>query len=205
MTEDEPGSPGTGNQLSGTKGQKTLLIIAGIVALVVIIVAAGILIFFGNAGSSASPVVPPMTPIPTATGVPVAESTAETPIPTIETTQPLQPVDFSLVPSDMTNCGLTCRQLDATITNTGSETAHGVCITLAIHNSKNAVIAVNGNPEFRQCIGDLPGGESKTEPITINADCGAFGSLCIGETLTLETTATSDEKTVKFPDQQVAV
>ena len=103
------------------------------------------------------------------------------------------------------NCGLTCRQLDATITNTGYETAHTVCITLAIHNSRNEIISLNGNPTLSQCVGDIAAGASKTEPITINADCGAFASKCIGETLTLETRATSDEKTVQFADQQIAV
>jgi hypothetical protein len=122
-----------------------------------------------------------------------------------ETQLPKQPVDFVLEPSDQVNCGLTCRQLDATITNTGYETAHTVCITLAIHNSRNEIISLNGAPSLRQCVGDIAAGASKTEPITVNADCGAFATKCIGETLTLETRATSDEKTVQFSDQQIAV
>jgi len=106
---------------------------------------------------------------------------------------------------DQVTCGLTCRQLDATITNTGYETAHNVCITLTIHTSRDEIISVNGNPALQQCVGDIAAGASKTEPITVNADCGAFATKCIGETLTLGTTATSDERTVQFPDQQVAV
>jgi hypothetical protein len=116
-----------------------------------------------------------------------------------------KPVDFALVPESQVNCGLTCRALTATITNTGTETAHNVCITLVVHNSRDETIFLNGAPAITQCVGDLEGGASKSEPITINADCGAFASKCIRETLTLQTQATSDEKTVRFADQTIAV
>ena len=129
---------------------------------------------------------------------------------TIRQTPPLQttpalPVDFVLQPGDPASCGLTCRQLDASITNTGYETAHNVCITVGLHNSRNEIIYLNGKPSINRCIGDISGGEKKTETITINADCGAFATKCIGETLTLQTRVTSVEKTVQFPDQLIAV
>jgi hypothetical protein len=116
-----------------------------------------------------------------------------------------KPVDFVLEPEARITCGLTCRALTATITNTGSETAHNVCITLVVRNSRDEIIFLNGAPSISQCVGDIAGGASKSEPITINADCGAFASRCIGQTLTLLTRATSDEKTVQFPDQAIAV
>jgi hypothetical protein len=115
------------------------------------------------------------------------------------------PVDFILQPGGQTSCGLTCRQLDATITNSGYETAHDVCITVALHNSRNEVINLNGEASIRHCVGDIEGGQSKTEPITINADCGLFATKCIGETLTLQTRVTSVEKTIRFPDQLIKV
>ncbi len=118
---------------------------------------------------------------------------------------PAPPVDFLLQPGDPASCGLTCRQLDASITNTGYETAHNVCITVGLHNSRNEIISLNGEPSIHRCIGDISGGQRKTEPITINADCGAFATKCIGETLTLQTRVTSVEKTVQFPDQLIAV
>jgi len=117
----------------------------------------------------------------------------------------LPPVDFVLQSGDPGNCGLTCRQLDASITNTGTETAHNVCITVGLHNSRNEIIYLNGESSLNRCIGDISGGQKKTEPITINADCGAFATKCIGETLTLQTRVTSVEKTVQFPDQMIAV
>ena len=124
--------------------------------------------------------------------------------PTLQKT-PALPVDFVLQPGDPASCGLTCRQLDASITNTGYETAHNVCITVGLHNSRNEIINLNGEPSINRCIGDISGGQKKTEPITINADCGAFATKCIGETLTLQTRVTSVEKTVQFPDQLIAV
>jgi len=124
--------------------------------------------------------------------------------PTLQKT-PALPVDFVLQSGDPVSCGLTCRQLDASITNTGYETAHNVCITVGLHNSRNEIIYLNGGPSINRCIGDISGGQKKTEPITINADCGAFATKCIGETLTLQTRVTSVEKTVQFPDQLIAV
>jgi hypothetical protein len=122
--------------------------------------------------------------------------------PTLQKT-PALPVDFVLQPGDPASCGLTCRQLDASITNTGYETAHNVCITVGLHNSRNEIINLNNEPSINRCIGDISGGQKKTEPITINADCGVFATKCIGETLTLQTRVTSVEKTVQFPDQLI--
>jgi len=169
-------------------------------AAILIIAIAGYLFLPGNTETPVHSSLPVTSPEPT-----VMQTTETLEQTTMETTVPLQPVDFVLQPSDMTNCGLTCRQLQATITNTGYETAHNVCITLTIQNSRNEIISLNGNPSLRQCIGDIAAGESKTEPITVNADCGTFGTKCIGETLTLHTVAASEEKTVQFADQQIAV
>lgn len=114
-------------------------------------------------------------------------------------------VDFSLVAGPQTSCGLTCRQLTPVITNTGDQVVHNVCISLLVYNSGGAIISLNGAPSIRQCVGNIAGGESKSEPIVINADCGVFGSKCLGQTLTLQTTVTSDEKTVRFPDMAISV
>jgi hypothetical protein len=89
--------------------------------------------------------------------------------------------------------------------NSGYSTAHNVCITVSIHNSRNEIINMNGEPSLKRCIGDVAGGQTITAPIMINADCGPFASLCIGETLTLQTQVVSDEKTVRFPDQVISV
>jgi hypothetical protein len=126
------------------------------------------------------------------------------PTPTIQKT-PEVPVDFTLLSGTPSSCGLTCRQLDASISNAGYAIAHNVCIDVSMHNSKNEIINLNGETSIQRCVGDITGGQTKTEPITINADCGVFATKCIGETLTLKTRVTSVEKTVQFPDQLIAV
>lgn len=108
-------------------------------------------------------------------------------------------VDFTLDPGTPENCGLTCRQTTATITNTGNETAHNVCVELSVYNSRGERIFLNNRLTIQRCIGDVASGGSKHEPITINADCGAFATKCIGQTLILKCRVTSDEKTVQFP------
>ncbi len=137
----------------------------------------------------------------------ITKTTQPTEAQTVQQTQatPSVPVDFILLSGSPSSCGLTCRQLDASITNTGYATAHNVCIEVSMHNSRNEIINLNGVAILQQCVGDIAGGQSKTEPITINADCGAFATKCIGETLTLKTRVTSGEKSVQFPDQLIAV
>jgi len=114
-------------------------------------------------------------------------------------------VGFTLDPGTPENCGLTCRQTTATITNTGSETAHNVCVELSIYNSRGERIFLNNRLTIQRCIGNLSGGQSQSEPITINADCGAFATKCIGQTLILRCRVTSDEKTGQFPDKVLSL
>jgi hypothetical protein len=118
---------------------------------------------------------------------------------------PQKPVDFVIQTGPQVKCGLTCRELTPSITNTGSEKAHNVCITIVLHNSGGDLIPLNGAPSIIQCIGDLTSGESRSEPITINADCGFLASKCLRQTLILHTEATCDETTVQFPDRTIAV
>jgi hypothetical protein len=197
--------------------EKKTLIVAGIaIALLIIAVIAVVIIFPSPAGKGTAQPAVIKNFTQTEKGVSSAQ-TQKTPktirqtgtqtigqTPTLQTT-PALPVDFVIQTGDQTSCGLTCRQLDASITNTGYETAHNVCIIVNLHNSRNEIINLNGEPSINRCIGDIAGGQKKTEPITLNADCGVFVIKCIGETLTLQTRVTSEEKTVQFPDQLIAV
>ncbi len=185
-----------------------MLILAGIIVAGIIIAAVAASIIFQVPENSKSPANPSITT--PASPHPATQHPIRSPTPrhssdaTVQETQ-RNPVDFILQPGEQTSCGLTCRQLDATITNSGYETAHDVCITVAVHNSRNEVINLNGEASIRRCIGDIGGGQSRTEPITINADCGLFATKCIGQTLILQTRVTSVEKTIPFPDQLIAV
>ena len=200
----------------GLPEKKNLMIAGIVVALLIIAVIAVIVIIQPPSGKgTAQPAVinnftQPEKGVSLAQTQNVQKTIRQTGTQTIRQTPTLQktpalPVDFVLQPGDPASCGLTCRQLDASITNTGYETAHNVCITVGLHNSRNEIINLNGGPSINRCIGDIAGGQKKTEPITINADCGAFATKCIGETLTLQTRVTSVEKTVQFPDQLIAV
>ena len=200
----------------GLPEKKNLMIAGIVVALLIIAVIAVVVMNQPPAGKgTAQPAVTknvtrPETGVSSAQTQKDQKTIRQTGTPTIRETPAIQataavPVDFVLQPGDPASCGLTCRQLDATITNTGYETAHNVCISVGLHNSRNEIINLNGEPSINRCIGDISGGQKKTEPITINADCGVFATKCIGETLTLQTRVTSVEKTVQFPDQLIAV
>jgi len=200
----------------GLPEKKNLMIAGIVVALLIIAVIAVVVSIQSPAGKgTAQPTViknftQPEKGVSSAQTQKLQKTIRQTGTPSIRQTPTLQktpalPVDFVLQPGDPASCGLTCRQLDASITNTGYETAHNVCITVGLHNSRNEIINLNGEFSIHRCIGDLSGGQKKTEPITINADCGAFAIKCIGETLTLQTRVTSVEKTVLFPDQVIAV
>src|SRR4030042_6509266 len=133
---DVPGKPGI------YIPQKRMVILAGIVVAIIIIAAvAGSIIFLvpENGNNPANPSVTTVaSPHPT-TQHPIRSQTPwPSPGVTIQETKRI-PVDFILLPGGQTSCGLTCRQLDATLTNSGYETAHDVCITVALHNSRNEV------------------------------------------------------------------
>lgn len=191
--------------------KKKVLTAAGIVAALIIIAVVSVYVIFQEPAHTEGPVSPSGTGSAVSPQVSQVQHPAgsRTSSPQTVSYTPLKtqelPVDFVLRPGEQTSCGLTCRQLTVAIANTGSETAHDVCITVALHNSKNEVINLNGDPSIRRCIGDIAGGEEKSEPITINADCGVFATRCIGETLTLQTQVSSVEKTIRFPDQVIKV
>ena len=202
VTEDS--SEGKEKPGPGLPEKKNLMIAGIIVTVLIIIVIAVVFIQLPPGSKNAKPaaimnITPKITKTFLPSGTRVIGQT-----PAIQIT-PAVPVDFILKSGNPSSCGLTCRQLDASITNTGYATAHDVCIDVSMHNSRNEIINLNGNPTLNRCIGDIEGGQIKTESITINADCGLFATKCIGETLTLQTRVTSVEKTVQFPDQLIAV
>jgi hypothetical protein len=191
-------------------GKRERLLLATYVVVIIICAIAVVVLVLSPASSSTAQPPGQRTaprsdqgsyPSPTPRVTPVPRQTEFQPAPGAEK----KPVDFVLVAGPQINCGLTCRQLTPTITNTGDETAHNVCISLVMYNSRAEPILLNGGPYLTQCVGDLVGGESTSEAITINADCGILASKCIRQTLILQTQITSEEKTVQFPDQTISV
>jgi hypothetical protein len=196
---EKPGTPIRG---------KKFWMVTGIIIGAVIILILGFTIFpvLGTTGSPVTPAATNPPPRLHVTTLPPPEGSPAIRQPDTYVAETSRiPVNFVLQTGEPTSCGLTCRQLDATIANTGFDAAHNVCITVALHNSRNEVINLNGDAFIRRCIGDLTAGETRTEPISVNADCGIFATKCIGETLTLQTQVSSDEKTAQFPDQVIKV
>jgi hypothetical protein len=218
MSDDGSKHPEEGQEKSGPGlMQKKTLIVTGIVIALFLfaIIALPVIMRSPPAqGTDQSPVAnnftQPETGLSAAHTVVIPKTIRPAVSPTISETYGEQsttavPVDFLIQTGAPANCGLTCRQLDAMLTNSGYTTAHNVCITVSMHNSRNEIINLNGESSLNRCVGDVAGGQTITEPITINADCGPFATLCIGETLTLQTRVVSDEKTVRFPDQVISV
>jgi hypothetical protein len=218
MTDDGSNNSEEGQEKprSGVMQKKTLIIAGFVIALFFIAVIAVMVITQPTPehGIGQSTVIKnvtqPETRLSAAQTATIPKTIRPAVMPTIsETTavisKAVEPVDFLIQTGAPANCGLTCRQLDAALTNSGYKTAHNVCITVSMHNSRNEIIDLNGESSLNRCVGDIAGGQTITEPITINADCGPFATLCIGETLTLQTQVVSDEKTVRFPDQVISV
>jgi len=218
LTDDGSKHPEEGQEKSGSGlMQKKTLIIAGIIIILFLIAVIAVPVIMWpppEHGTGQSPVIKnftqPETGFPAGRTTTIPKTIPQTPITTISEISAVkpkaaEPVDFSIQTGEPANCGLTCRQLDAMLTNSGYSTAHNVCITVSLHNSRNEIINLNGESSLNRCVGNVAGGQTITEPITINADCGPFATLCIGETLTLQTQVVSDEKTVLFPDQVISV
>ena len=173
----------------------------------------------GDTHSSAGgqePLQPTPTPLQTpAEGATIMGTTIPTLSPTTRfttsatpSTSPIpqkRPVEFTLDSGTPVNCGLTCRETTATITNTGDEVAHSVCVVLEVFNENGERIFINSAPSIERCLGDIGGGDSRSETITINADCGFLASKCIGHTLILKARATSLERSQVFPDSYIVV
>ncbi|MEI7856790.1 MAG: hypothetical protein WCH85_04725 [Methanomicrobiales archaeon] len=188
LKKDEPGSSWSGRKAG-----------MAVVILVVLAVIGLIIVFLVQppAGSSAPAA-------PAALGSPANPAPSHT-VQQIPVDTPAKPVDFVIQPGNTEKCGLTCRQLTPTITNTGYEAAHNVCIAISLVTSGGDTIFLNGESSINKCIGTIESGESKSEPIVINADCGFLASKCVQQTLIIKTTATCDEATVQFPDRTIAV
>jgi len=218
LTDDGSKDSEEGQEKSGRGHiQNKTLIIAGIVIVLFLIAVIAVAVIIQSPweqGTSQSAVIKnftqPKMRLPAARTTTRPQTIRPTGIPTISETVAIkpkaaEPVEFQIQTGIPANCGLTCRQLDAMLTNSGSSTAHNVCIMVSLHNSRNEIINLNGESSLNRCVGDVASGQTITEQITINADCGPFASLCIGETLTLQTQVVSDEKTVRFPDQVISV
>ena len=189
-----PPNPPGNNEPGFTRPAKKLIIAIVIIIAVVIIGAVAVFILPGQPATRGT------TPaLNSAVPQPVQQTVQKSTVNAL----PSQ-VDFVIDAGPQEKCGLTCRKLTPTLYNTGTQTAHNVCINVVLYNSGGDVIPLNGAPTFRKCIGNMAADEARSESITIDADCGFLATKCIRQTLILKTEATSDETTVRFPDSTIA-
>ncbi len=73
-----------------------------------------------------------------------------------EADAPKEEVDFALETGEPTSCGLTCREVSATLTNTGNADAHDVTATMTIYSGGQKL-----QTETHR-VGTLPAGEQVT-------------------------------------------
>lgn len=94
-------------------------------------------------------------------------------------------------------CGTTCREVTATLTNTGNETRSDVRV--------NTKLLADGDElwEGDQTVGDMESGEAFTETRTV--DVGYWGGVQIQRNdgyVTIRTTVTSEQGTVTFEERR---
>ncbi|MFW5935922.1 MAG: hypothetical protein ACOCSC_01405 [Candidatus Hadarchaeota archaeon] len=100
--------------------------------------------------------------------------------------------------SNIQDCGLTCREVPATLKNTGEEAAHNVDVDVRFYCNGDR-IDINGQEYISLDLGTLEPGESKTR--TEEIDVGWGGGLCIQNNgARIVFTVTSDEKTMTLEE-----
>lgn len=96
----------------------------------------------------------------------------------------------------MSNCGLKCRELPATLRNTGDETAHDVSVRAEFF-CKGKLVEVNKNKFQEMDLGTLQPSGTKTE--TFRLEVGLKDSICIKSNgVRVVFTITSRERTKKI-------
>ncbi|MFW6186299.1 MAG: hypothetical protein ACOC5C_06420 [Halobacteriota archaeon] len=100
--------------------------------------------------------------------------------------------------SNVKDCGLTCREVPATLKNTGEEAAHNVDVDVRFYCNGDR-IDINGEEYISLDLGTLEPGESETR--TEEIDVGWGGGLCIQNNgARIVFTVTSDEKTMTLEE-----
>lgn len=114
-------------------------------------------------------------------------------------TKPQKGVYFEIDPGTPTSCGITCRKILASLTNTGEVDAHNVKVNFDIYNSAGDSVY-----STQEQLGDIASGQSKSKTITMHINCGSALTLyskCRKHMpLTLRVKILFDEGIQIFPD-----
>jgi len=106
---------------------------------------------------------------------------------------------FSFTVGEIENCGLTCRDVTATVTNTGNGTASNVTVSTRLFAGENTTDPEALIWEDSEDVGTLDGGESytTTEQLSLSLQEASQVRQTDGW-ITIQTTVESEERTVTF-------
>jgi hypothetical protein len=106
---------------------------------------------------------------------------------------------FKITTGTPVSCGIICRQIMTTLTNTGDKNAHNVKVNLYIYNNIEDIVY-----STQEQLGDVKSGQSVSKSIIMNLDCGSVLTLyskCRKHMpLVLKLTVIFDEGIQAFPD-----
>jgi len=123
-----------------------------------------------------------------------------TPSPTPTSTPQLKPVDFEIyVDNDqVSECGLMCREIPATIKNIGDYDVHNVKVRLELFCNGNRV-KINGKDYLEEYLGTIPAHGSRTRSEKL--EVGFWDGLCIKSNgVQFVLTISSTEKTKQISE-----
>lgn len=178
------------------KNSKKLWVLLALIVLVSIIVLpiAFDQILMGGDDSERDKSTP--TPATTTTTTSTPESGTQTSTPS----QSQDQVRFTVYVDEgnIKECGWTCREIPATLKNSGDKTAHNVNVNVRFYCDGDRM-DVNGKEYVSLNLGNLEPGESETR--TKEVDVGFGGGLCIQNNgARIIFTVISDEKTMKLEE-----
>lgn len=177
--------------MSDDKNRKRVWLIIALIVLVSIIIFPIVLnqTSSNNEDSGSLNEAKTLTTAPQSTSEPTSSTSTST-------SQSQDPVRFTVYvdESNIKDCGWTCREVPATIKNTGEEAAHNVDVEVRFYCNGDR-IDINGQEYISLDLGTLEPGESQTR--TEEIDVGFGGGLCIRDNgARIVFKVISDEKTM---------
>lgn len=142
----------------------------------------------------------PITDFPTATATPSGAGAGDGGS-TTATTPP-----FTFTVDDLQDCGLTCRDVTATLHNQQDEAATGVTVYIRIYAGQDASDAAEVVWQGQEPVGTLEAGASYTTNRRVELSLGEAQAIeQEGGWVTVVTTVETDRRTVTFRESQQVV
>lgn len=179
------------------RNKRLILILIALVILVAVIVLPTVFQGLSNgegSGGLDDNTQKPATPTTTITATSTPGSGTQTPLESQDQVRFTVYVDESSIKE----CGWTCREIPASLTNSGEETAHNVNVNVRFYCNGDR-IDINGKEYLSLDLGTMEPGE--TEERTEEVDVGFGGGLCIQNNgARIVFNVISDEKTMTLEE-----